>query len=555
MRSPSTDLLDQKTARSVLRDAARRHLRLNAYAALRQHDRRMPSWAFHGIIGFLAVTRLLCIVTLTAAWQGWLLDPRFWATGATLTADHHTPFHGHPNLFGWRFGFQGLVAAHNVTGILLFAVCLVPLFVAKGSPMHVRFGRAFVAFWLLHLFDGLVNSGQLLLARGFEPSHYLDSTHQGFSLYLYIQFCFISSMVVDFLANGLAALQYKNQVPSRGMRALMLALPATSLLFGVGMMVWGVVRLAGVGGPASPSAQQFAVIFVAQVPAYLYLLYKNISYWARPTARAWLHGWVTEHQRNMMFCVQVTLYTGAANATMKWAPWLTPILFISVDVGFIVWLLIKERSIRRSVMGARVGFAVVSLLRSGGREAKAAVPLPAADQRWIMKAFDLDGDGTLSGDEVKAMLAKQGIDLSDEETERVMASLDRDGDGVVDREELGAFLSEWLSADPTYDDDLALAFRALDKNGDGRLDAEELREALKGPDGTIDKTGAHEVLADLVDRKGGKVEWEEFQRAVASGRRHWKQPWMPTGEAGKRGMKALTDEEVEAHERARRSAG
>jgi hypothetical protein len=77
---------------------------------------------------------------------------------------------------------------------------------------------------MLHLFDGLVNSGQLLIARGFEPTHYLDSTKQGFSLYLYIQFCFISSLVIDFLANGLAALQYKNRMPPAGMRALMLAM-------------------------------------------------------------------------------------------------------------------------------------------------------------------------------------------------------------------------------------------------------------------------------------------------------------------------------------------
>ena len=72
-----------------------------------------------------------------------------------------------------------------------------------------------------------MNSGQILLARGFEPTRYLDATDQGFSLYLYMQFCFISSMVVDFLANGLAALQYKNHVPSAAMRWVMLAMPAT----------------------------------------------------------------------------------------------------------------------------------------------------------------------------------------------------------------------------------------------------------------------------------------------------------------------------------------
>src|SRR6185295_9869314 len=125
----------------------------------------------------------------------------------------------------------------------------------------------FVAFWILHLFDGLVNSGQLLLARGFEPTRYLDSTKQGFSLYLYIQFCFISSMVIDFLANGLAALQYKNRMPAAGMRAIMLAMPITSMMLGVGMTCWGIYRLAGHEPPATPETTPFAVVFVVQVPA------------------------------------------------------------------------------------------------------------------------------------------------------------------------------------------------------------------------------------------------------------------------------------------------
>lgn len=524
------DVLDIKKARSVLRDAARRHLRLNAYAQLREHDKRMPSWAFESIIAFLAMTRLSCMVTLALAWTGWLADPRYWATGAKVSAAYATPFHGNPNLFGWRFGFQGLVAMHNVTGVLLFLVCLVPLFTAKGSPIHVRFGRAFVAFWMLHLFDGLVNSGQLLIARGFEPTHYLDSTKQGFSLYLYIQFCFISSLVIDFLANGLAALQYKNRMPPAGMRALMLAMPVTSLILGVGMTCWGIYRIASKEPPATPNTMEFAIVFVVQVPAYIYLLWKNISYWARPTARAWLHGWVTEHQRNMMFCVQVTLYTGLANATMKWAPWLTPFLFGGIDVGFIVWLLVKERAIRRSVLGARLGFAFVSMLRSGHRPTEPMAIAPA-DEKWIMKTFDLDGDGKLSANEIQAMLAQQGIDLSEEETERIRTTLDRDGNGHIDRKELAAFLSGWLVSDPTYDDDLALAFRALDKNGDGRLDTNELRSALRGRDGGIGTTDVEKIIEQIHAEKDGKVEWKEFAKAVESKRRGWQNPWMSTADA------------------------
>ncbi|MCA9623844.1 MAG: hypothetical protein KC731_32705, partial [Myxococcales bacterium] len=201
---------------TVLADAARRCLRRNAFLTLRAHDGRMTAAVFGGVLALLVALRVGSLLTLWAAHAGWFLDARFWVSDAPMVADHVTPFHGHPNPFGWRFGFQGLVTMHVVTGVGLFAVCLVPLFTAKGKPWHVRFGRAFVLLWLVHLFNGLINSAQILLVRGFEPTRYPQVPGQGFSLYLYVQFAFISFLVIDFLAHGLAALQYKNRPPSRG---------------------------------------------------------------------------------------------------------------------------------------------------------------------------------------------------------------------------------------------------------------------------------------------------------------------------------------------------
>jgi Ca2+-binding EF-hand superfamily protein len=146
------------------------------------------------------------------------------------------------------------------------------------------------------------------------------------------------------------------------------------------------------------------------------------------------------------------------------------------------------------------------------------------------------------------MLSEQGIDPSEEETARILSAVDRDGNGRVDREELGAFLATWLSSEPTYDDELALAFRALDKNGDGRLDAEELRDALRGREGGIADADAEQVLERIHVEKHGKIEWTEFAQAVEPQRRGWKRPWAGTAE----GLRAVTDADVEEHERRKR---
>lgn len=51
------------------------------------------------------------------------------------------------------------------------------------------------------------------------------------------------------------------------------------------------------------------------------------------------------------------------------------------------------------------------------------------------KAFDADGDGTTSKDELKKILAKFGQTLTDAELDAVMAEVDTDGDGEIDYNE------------------------------------------------------------------------------------------------------------------------
>lgn len=493
----------------VLRDAARSVVRRNAFISIGEHRSAVPARVFKGLLAILLAIRIYCIGAMALAALGWLHDPSVWAgPGHPLHATDFTPLHHHPNPFGWRFGFQFFVAAHDVTGILLFSTCLVPLFSRKGGPLHIRVGRAFVLVWLFHLIDGLVNSGQIMMTRGFDATRYADVTGQGFSLYLYLQFAFISSMVIDFLAHGMAAIHYKNRGPSPRVRAVMLFLPITSFVFGVVLTVWAVMRLVRGGPPETPNTYQFAWIFLIQIPAYLYLIWRNVDYWRRPDPRAWLHGWLTEHQRNMMFCVAVTLYTGLANLASRYAPALVPLLFGGVDVTFFVWLLLKERAIRRSVMQSRLGYALVAAMRSSpDRGRRSVAPL---DRAWIMKTFDVDRSGTLEMAEVEAILRSQGIVPTKDELSRLAQHLDRDGSGRIDPAELREFLGRWVGTDPRGEDELALAFRMLDVDGDGRLTRDELSGALTQGNHPLTPEELDAVFDALDADQSNAIEWHEF---------------------------------------------
>lgn len=506
-------VFDTTNVRRSLRDLSDGKLRENVYARMHATGRTMPPWLFPSLLTGLTLLRIFCIAVLVASYFEWFVDPSSWATGSPVTASHHTPFHGHPNLYGWRFAFQGLVGMHVVTGAGLLLVCLVPLLSRKGGRVHVLFGRVFVALWAVHLLDGLINSAQILLTRGFEPTRYLDSTRQGFSLYLYVQFSFISALVVDFLAHGLAALHLKNRRPSGLVRGVMLALPVTTVMLGAIMALWAVYHLALAPPGASPAvATEYAIVYLVQVPAYVFLAGKNIAYWLRPEPRVWLQGWVTEHQRNLMFCVGVTIYTALANVTMRFAPQLTAPVFASIDVGFIVWLLTKERFLRRDLVGGRLGLAVASFLRGGPRTAPRA--FDERDALWILRMFDKNRNDKLEPDELYAVLAAHGISLTSKELIALFEGADRDGDGRLDARELAAFLAGGFEGEASRDDELAFIFRRLDADGDGRVSGAELSAAFG--DGRSDV----EKLRQRVDDKRSRgIGYQTFEKAVESRRR------------------------------------
>lgn len=115
-------------------------------------------------------------------------------------------------------------------------------------------------------------------------------------------------------------------------------------------------------------------------------------------------------------------------------------------------------------------------------------PPPAAkgraadDFREAFRLFDADGDGKISGEELRSYFAWAGEDVAAEEADRVIRDFDSDGDGLMD---YGDFLRLVLEkSDGGDDEDLRRAF--------------EMFEAEKGA-GCITATGLQRVLSRLGD--------------------------------------------------------
>ena len=133
------------------------------------------------------------------------------------------------------------------------------------------------------------------------------------------------------------------------------------------------------------------------------------------------------------------------------------------------------------------------------------------------KAYDCDGTGSISHDEIRAVVSKLGTKVGDIST--LIAAADTDADGKVDFVEFCNYLSPPVSdidvkeaiaaaAKDGGRDAMLRAFRAFDAKGDGRISREEVRHVVARV-GT--KVGDVSTLIASADTDGdGFIDYAEF---------------------------------------------
>jgi len=105
----------------------------------------------------------------------------------------------------------------------------------------------------------------------------------------------------------------------------------------------------------------------------------------------------------------------------------------------------------------------------------------------VFKAFDKNGDGRLSMDEVKqGYLDHYGKVMSDDEVEKMFKSVDSDNSGFIDYTEF--VVAAMNEQELTSNEFLQAAFKMFDKDGSGVISADEIKTVLgfdKGMDPTV----------------------------------------------------------------------
>jgi Ca2+-binding EF-hand superfamily protein len=171
----------------------------------------------------------------------------------------------------------------------------------------------------------------------------------------------------------------------------------------------------------------------------------------------------------------------------------------------------KSSSESGSCAPSKQGGGLADQLMAMLTELQKGPPPPDQLADKLISSLDTDGDGAVSGDEIKSALTQAGADTQN--IDKIVATLDKDGDGKLGKDELTAALAQR----PHHHHGGAgmAALGALDTNQDGALSQDEITAAL-GADApnTDDLTGK---IAQFDTDGDGALSFKEILDALQAG--------------------------------------
>ncbi|KAJ6424610.1 hypothetical protein OIU84_025397 [Salix udensis] len=132
----------------------------------------------------------------------------------------------------------------------------------------------------------------------------------------------------------------------------------------------------------------------------------------------------------------------------------------------------------------------------------------------MFKGMDTDNSGTITLEELKQGLAKQGTKLSEYEAKQLMEAADADGNGIIDYDEFITATMHMNRMD--REEHLYTAFQHFDKDNSGYITTEELEQALRDF-GMHDGRDLKEIISEVDADNDGRINYDEFVAMMRKG--------------------------------------
>ncbi|XP_057956657.1 calcium-dependent protein kinase 2-like [Malania oleifera] len=132
----------------------------------------------------------------------------------------------------------------------------------------------------------------------------------------------------------------------------------------------------------------------------------------------------------------------------------------------------------------------------------------------MFKGMDTDNSGTITLEELKQGLSKQGTKLTEYEVKQLMEAADADGNGTIDYDEFITATMHMNRMD--REEHLYTAFQYFDKDNSGYITTEELEQALR-EFGMQDAKDIKEIISEVDADNDGNINYEEFVAMMRKG--------------------------------------
>ncbi|KAM0953974.1 putative protein kinase CAMK-CDPK family [Dioscorea sansibarensis] len=132
----------------------------------------------------------------------------------------------------------------------------------------------------------------------------------------------------------------------------------------------------------------------------------------------------------------------------------------------------------------------------------------------MFKNMDTDNSGSITLEELKQGLQKQGTKLTESEVKQLMEAADADGNGTIDYEEFITATMHMNRMD--REDHLYKAFQYFDTDNSGYITKEELEQALRAQ-GLYDGREIKDIISDADADNDGRINYEEFVAMMRQG--------------------------------------
>ncbi|KAL1283046.1 Calmodulin-like protein [Trichinella pseudospiralis] len=134
--------------------------------------------------------------------------------------------------------------------------------------------------------------------------------------------------------------------------------------------------------------------------------------------------------------------------------------------------------------------------------------------RVAFEMFDQNRDGSITANEMYAVMSSLGLNPTTEEVSGMIVQADADGNGVIDFSEFVCFLTD-RHIPINEEQELSLIFQVFDQNGDGFISPQELKTAMQKLGEDV-STKEINLMISAADCNGdGLINYDEFKRITS----------------------------------------